>query len=769
MGVMRAHDQNWLVQELEFCPDHVRKYESILSQGNGYMGIRASVEEEAPRNCRYTLVAGTFDRREDKNTTELPNSADVMALEITANGEALSLAGDNSAYYRRVLDLHTGLLTRSFLWKPGAGGKISVCTERFVSLDQLHVTGQRLVLEAVEGTCDLTLTSGIRADDRHGQPHFVDGQSREQAGILQYRETTHESRIEFVTSTAIRVWHCRADGSRSLLPMTVEAGQENILGCWHIHLGTDESVVLEKLCRIATTRDRDLGEPEGDALYDGELKRTGDLLEQGYRATRDASCAAWRCLWGSRDMVIETENCDAPIPDQLAFRFAVYHLTCMAPLHDNRMNIGAKGLSGRGYLGHSFWDTEIYMLPYFIWEDPKGARSLLEYRFLCLESARENAKYYGQKGARFPWEAAWITDRETCPEDHFSKHECHVTADVAYGVYAYYAITHDLDFMLSCGCQLLFETAQFWHSRLDYNAQLDRFEILDVIGPDEFTHEANNNAYTNYLAHLNLELAVWWAAELKENHPADYRRLDALLDLQGSVPLWQEGMDKLHLPKPNEDDILPQDDDFMTLPTIDLTIYRQGLKKLRHDYPYPTYTRLRVSKQADVMNLFLLREEDFAPRVKRKSLDYYEPLCVHESSLSLCAYSMLAADCGEMEKALALFEKAKAIDLGPNMRSSDEGIHAASLGGIWQCCVLGFAGVRLCADRLHIRPCLPPHWNRAKLQFSWRDQRLQLELEQGIAHLTVLEGTPELEIMTHQGLIRGKEKLTWNYKREETV
>ncbi len=742
--------QHWLVEESAFQPEFTRKYESILSQGNGYMGIRASTEEELPRGCRYTLVAGTFDFREDKNTTELPNSADVTALSIAADGKQLSLEGENYAYYRRSLDLQTGLLSRSFLWKPRDEVKISFCTERFVSLADRHVVGQRLVLEAVEGATELTLTSGIRADDRHGPAHFVDGSSREAEGLLQYRETTHESGIGFVTTAGIRVWHRHADGRRSLLPMTLHQGAEKILGAWQVQLQTDEALILEKLSRIATTRDRDVAP---DTLADDELTRTAALVEGGYRTARQATVEAWKNLWDHRDIRITTENETSEIPDQLALRFAVYHLTCMAPLHDNRMNIGAKGLSGRGYMGHTFWDTEIYMLPYYIWEDPAGARSLLEYRYNCLAAARENALHYGQKGARFPWEAAWITHRETCPEDHFSKLEVHVSADVAYGVYQYYAITGDLDFMLKCGCQLLFETAEFWRSRLDYNEEKDRYEILDVIGPDEFTHHANNNAFTNYLAHLNFVLAAQWAEKLAGEYPQLHARLAP------NTEAWRECAEKLYLPRPDENNILPQDDDFMTLPEIDLTIYRAGIKKLRKDYPYPTYTRLKVSKQADVMNLFLLREEAFTPEVKRASLDYYEPYCVHESSLSLCAYAMLAADCQEQEKSLELFQKAKAIDLGSNMKSSDEGIHAASLGGIWQCCALGYAGVRLCDGKLRIAPNLPEHWQSVSLKLWWQGRELSIAVTKDCVTVT---GTGNLEILTDKGLLTGQDTLTWN-------
>lgn len=391
-----------------------------------------------------------------------------------------------------------------------------------------------------------------------------------------------------------------------------------------------------------------------------------------------------------------------------------------------------------------------------------GARSLLEYRYNCLHAARENARHYGFEGARFPWEAAWITDRETCPEDHFAKLEYHVTADVAYGVYYYFEVTHDLDFMRRYGCELLFETARFWNSRLEYNRELDRYEINNVIGPDEFTHHANNNAFTNYLVHLNLTLALYWAKRLKEEFPGDYNRLEMALSLERQLPDWEAGAEKLVLPVAGEDHILPQDDDFMTLPEIDLTIYRAGIKKLRKDYPYPTYTRLKVSKQADVMNLFLLREDLFPREVKQASLRYYEPFCVHESSLSLCAYSMLAADCGLMEDAMALFERAREIDLGDNLKSSDEGIHAASLGGLWQCCVLGFCGVRLCGDKLRIAPNLPPYWNGATARIFWRGSRLEIRATHDRVSVRVLSGPENLEILTENGIITGTKELSWN-------
>lgn len=756
MNATNEAKRNWLVREDRFVSgEYPRKYESIMCQGNGYMGVRAATEEGYEKTVRYTLVAGTFDKFERKNTTELPNSADTTAVDITADGIKLALADGNFENYSRILDLSDGVLTRSFEWMPREDLRIGFASERFVSLADRHVLGQKLTLRVLEGEGEISLHTGIRGGERYGEPHFLDMEGRLEGDILQYAETTHESGISFATGA----WVQAVVGNTVLEP-EYHLDTDRIAACYSVKLRAGQELQVEKLCRVATTRDNDFtagDDWEREALIRREADEMQQLKKTGYAALLAFSRAAWAKLWEHRDITITG---DADI-DILSYRFAVYHLTVMAPLHDNRMNIGAKGLSGKGYMGHTFWDTEIYMLPYFIWTDPKGARSLLEYRYLCLDSARKNAANYGFEGAKYPWEAAWITDPETCPEDHFSKHEFHVTADVAYGVYYYYEATRDLDFMLRCGCEILFETARFWKSRLEYNAEKDCYEILDVIGPDEFTHQANNNAFTNYLAHLNLELACKWYHRLKAEFPGEYDRLAKKLALGDEAASWKERADKLMLPVADENNILPQDDDFMTLPEIDLTVYRAGEKKLRKDYPYPTYTRLKVSKQADVMNLFLLREDLFPQEVKKASLDYYEPFCVHESSLSLCAYAMLAADCREDAAAYAFFERARAIDLGDNLKSSDDGIHAASLGGIWQCCVLGFCGVRLCGDQLRIAPNLPQCWESAAVRIFWRGSLLEVTATHEDVTVQVLEGSTKLEVMSAQGILRGEKQLSW--------
>ncbi len=725
--------KNWTVRESGFQKNYIRKYESIMCQGNGYMGVRAATEEDYQKTIHYTLVAGTFDFAEELNTTELPNSADVTAVKITVNDIPLDLTVGKVEEYERCLSLYNGLLTRKFVWEPQEGLRIEFRSERFVSLKEIHVLGQRVSMKVLEGEATLGVESGILGGKRYGQPHFTKMQGYAHDEILQYAETTHESGITFVTSATIKTWKVNADSrNKTVLKTEIFKERERVTSSCKEHLKKGEEIHFEKLCRIATTRDKDA--PRTELLLSREKEEMLKLRRRGYEDVWKCSRECWEELWKERDIEI-SGDADS---DQRALRFAIYHLTIMMPSHDNRMNVGAKGLSGKDYWGHTFWDTEIYILPYFTWHAPQNARSLLENRFLSLDAARQKARKNGFEGAMYPWEAAWITDGDTCPKKHFIKQEIHVTADVAYGVYYYYEVTHDLDFMCKYGCEILFETAQFWKSRLEYRPDVDAYELCDVIGPDEFTHHADNNAYTNYLTWWNLKLAIEWKERLQREFPEDYERLNKKLDLKDRALKWRERKEKIILPKPNEDHILPQDSTYMSLPEIDLSAYRKKEKKLREDYPFPTYTRLKVSKQADVMNLFLLLEELFTDEVKRASLAYYEPYCVHESSLSLCAYSMLAADCGEDTKAYEFFVGARDIDLGL-WNNSDHGIHAASLGGIWQCCVLGFAGVRMCGGEMCIRSNLPKHWDKMQFRLWWRGRHLEVLVTKDSADMKILE------------------------------
>ena len=432
----------------------------------------------------------------------------------------------------------------------------------------------------------------------------------------------------------------------------------------------------------------------------------------------------------------------------------------MTPKHDSRMGIGAKGLTGEGYKGHSFWDTEVFILPFYIYSNPKVARSLLKYRYLGLEGARLKAKENGYMGAMYPWEAAWPSDGEVTPvwgavDIVTGKQtkiwsgfiEQHITSDIANAVWQYYIITDDQEFMNKYGYEIIFETANFWSSRLEYNEEFDYYEINEVIGPDEYKEHVNNNAFTNYMAMHNFKLAIKYANELIDRNDEVFESLENKYRISNLKNDWKEKIEKIYLPIPNKDLVIPQDDSYLSKEVIDLTKYKNhaNVATLFKDYSLDQVNEMQISKQADIVILFYLLEDLFSNEVKIANFNYYEPKTMHDSSLSLSTHSIIANDLGNKEIAYDLFKRATRIDMGQNLDSSNHGIHSASLGGIWQCIVMGFGGVRMLGEKLRINPNLPDKWSNLEFPMYWKGELLHVSLTKERLKIST-NSTSEIEL-----------------------
>ena len=709
---------------------------------------------------RDLLVAGTFDRFSPEEVTELPNAADVTNIELHLDGERFDLTQGEVLSYERSLNIKTGLLTRNVIWKSPNGKRYSLRFERVVSLRRLHTIALRVSVTP-ESDCTLTLTSGIDGRmSNDGSQHFTEGQTRfYDKHYLQFVPRTIESNIHFVLSACHRF---TLDGEATAPASDINIVRRRMYSRFTQTLAAGQTLVMEKFANVYTTRDADaqgLPLPELQALALAALKEDEAL---GFDALAAESAACWEeKVWNRAPIVI-----DGPDYDQFAVRFAQYHMQLMTPAHDNRMNIGAKGLAGEGYKGHTFWDTEIFLLPYFVFSMPEVARRLEEYRYLSLPGAHAKALHNGCEGAQFPWESAWLDDGEVTPEymgtDIVTGQlikvwsgfiEIHITADVAFGVWQYYVCTGDQDYMDRYGYELIFDCAKFWLSRLEPGED-GLLHMNDVVGPDEYKEHVDDNAFTNYMARWNMQKAVEYAKQLSEEKPRLYAALDQKLGLTALLPKWEEALPRIFLTQPNEQNVLPQDSTYLTLEDIDLTKYKQqshvgGIYK---DYNQEQITKMQVSKQADVMVLFYLLEEQFSAAVKRASWDYYEPRCLHDSSLSLSTHSVLACDNGDVALGYQMFEKACGIDLSnDDLHSSDAGIHAASFGGLWQCVVYGFGGLRMIGGRLRVDPRLPDQWKGLSYKLSWKGQTLAVKITRDAVTVTNETGAAPVELE-----IRGK-------------
>lgn len=760
----RNEKENWLVAETAFEIEHQGKCEAIFCSGNGYLGQRAALEERYVGQTRDLLVTGTFNKFDDGEVTELPNLPDVTNMEFQVDGVRFAMDAGNTSEYLRVLDLETGEVARTLVWTHPDRRRFRLRFARFASMDNEHVLGLRAEITALDGDAKIRVDSGI--DGRvtsGGSQHFHEGEKRIfDNRVLRMCSTTIQSKVTCCLHTghSFRVNGAQAQGK--LLPI-IDRRYMAMRAAFALKKG--ETLTVEKITVVTTSRDKaydGLADAAQRAAGDG-LAMVEDALTKGYDALFALSCQAWRGVWAEADIRVDADRAF----DQLMIRFALYHLNIMVKKDDNRVGIGAKGMTGEGYKGHSFWDTEVFILPYFTLTQPEVARMLLEYRYRGLYGARLKAKENGYQGAMYPWEAAWVDDGEVTPlwgaADVVTGKpmkiltgliEQHITADVAFGVSQYYAVTGDDDFMNRCGYEMLIDTARFWASRVTWNEAKGAYVILDVIGPDEYKEHVDNNAYTNYMAANNMRLALSAMDTLERDGGETRARLDAAFDFAASRKVIGEALDKLYLPKPNEEGIVPQFDGYFNLKHIDLTPYKQAsvVGTIYNDYNMEQIGTFQVHKQADTLVLMLLMDDLFPADVKKKNYYFYESRTLHDSSLSKSTHCVLAADLHEDATAYEFFKGCGNIDLGPVMTTSDMGVHTASMGGIWQCVAYGFGGVRVVGQALHVSPRLPEGWHRLSLPICWRGQKLRLEADKAAAKLTNLGDKPVEAVLCGQAV-----------------
>ena len=758
MGMNYNKISDWILAEDSPDSTQLGKCEAVMCLGNGYMGLRSATEERYLGETRNLLVNGTFNKFDENEVTELPNAADVTAIELWIDGERFSLDQGSYENYSRELNIRTGELTRQVAWTSVGGKKVMLTFKRIVSLKRLHDIAMTVSVTAEGQPVKLKIRSGIDARVTNtGSQHFSEGEKRfYDKKYIQFVEATTQSGITFVINATHAFYR---DGKEEELATDVNIVRRWLYADYTVELEAGQTFTVEKYANVNTTRDFDRGGLSAAELQEQSLEDLKESVKIGYQTLAKESAEQWeKEVWDIAP--IDIQGGEGSDLDLFSVRFAQYHMRLMVPRHDNRMNIGAKALSGEGYKGHCFWDTEIFLLPYFIFTDPEAAKKLVEYRYLSLPGAHKKAEENGYDGAMFPWESAWLDDGETCPlydgTDILTGTpikvwsgiiEQHITADVAFGVWQYGIITDDEDFMQRCGYELIMDTAKFWASRLEPGED-GKYHINDVVGPDEYHEHVNDNAFTNYMARWNMAKAIEYHDMLKEKQPELFKELSDKLNLSEAYGKWVDAVEHIYLPQPTKDNILPMDDRFMNGKYIDLTKYKEqdfvgGIMK---DYNLEQIQGIQVCKQADCLVLFYLLEDEFPLEVKKASWAYYVDRTLHDSSLSLSTHSVQAADMEDMDMAYDLFKKASMIDLGPVMTTSNAGIHAASFGGVWECVVYGFGGARMLNGKLRIDPRLPKAWDKLTYTLLWKGQKLEVTVTKDNTEIRNLTGTKTVEV-----------------------
>jgi trehalose/maltose hydrolase-like predicted phosphorylase len=742
-------DRAWTLSVDGYDPLREGSVESRFAISNGFLGIRgvrATTRGERWAMPARTYVAGLFDMPGTLGATPgLVPAADWLKVRITLpDGVLVRHPGEVSAH-RMTLDMRRGALL-SDSRQPGTGVPgVHLRTLRLVSLSERAVGLQLIHLEIENAELDITLEALFEGTDLG----LVAEQLHQDLGVW---HTSHSGKgLAMATASSLRI-----DG-RDLPP----AALGTLSATWSWRSRPGQIVSFERLVAVVRSDSSD-GSPGDDAR-----KILGQARQEGWRSVVAAHEAAWVARWQCSDVEVEGDA-DA----QRALRFATYHLNSAANPADERVSIGARALTGDNYRGHVFWDTEIFLLPFYVLTWPEAARALLMYRFHTLDGARTKAAVMGWRGALYAWEST-DTGAEMTPEQAVGpdrkvvaimcgKQEQHISADVAFAVWQYWQATRDEGFLLDAGAEILLETGRFWSSRAELEADGQR-HIRGVIGPDEYHEHIDDNAFTNVMARWTIRRALDVSALLLARWPERWTALAARLGIDDAeLASWLDAAETIATGLHPQTGLFEQFAGYSGLEEIDLANYAGRSVPMDVVLGRARTQTSQVIKQADVVALLGLLPEEFPHEAAAANFRYYEPRCSHGSSLSRAMHGLVAARLGDRKMALSYFRETAEIDLGDTHVAIDGGVHIAALGGIWMIAVFGFAGVSLQQDGIAVDPHLPEHWRSLAFSVQWRGRRLKIRIGKGAQHIeatldagdpmtVVVRGEPH-ELRRGQGL-----------------
>ena len=743
------------IQFDDFIPAEYARRETLFHVANGRLGVRGSFEEGVPedvRSIRGAYINGFYDEApihyEERlhgfahTQQSMVNLPDAQGISVSLDGEGFSCFEGRMDAFSQSLDTRTGVYTREITWTSPRGKRTRLVFRRLASFEMPELFLIELEILPLNWSGPAAITSTLSGDVRQDS----DPRDPRKAAIgrktLAVEEITRQKGASLMRLRTLGSGLELASAVRHALPhgmeQTVSRGADAVTWLMTGELRQGQAFTLTKYCVFADVR-----------RHDDPAAAAARLLEEAarqpfsYWAGRQESALAVLMHGAQADI-----NGDEALDRSLSY--AMYSLLASAG-RDGVGNIASKGLSGEGYEGHYFWDTEIYMFPFFLLTNPEIAKQLLISRASMLPGAVAHAREMGHPtGALYAWRT--ITGPECSSYFPSGSAQYHINADIAHAFLSYWQVTNDLAFMAETGFEVLAQTARLW---LDAGHMHEgQFRIDDVTGPDEYSCIVNNNYYTNKAAQHHLRGLCRLAGAMKAAGLfADAARGIGLTEQE--LFSFQEAADRMYLPYDEALGISAQDDSFLSKKRLDLAgIPRENYPLLMHYHPLFLY-RHQVLKQADTVLSHFLYEEGEDEDVIRRSYHYYEAITTHDSSLSPCVYAMMAARIGETEKALNYYQSVATLDLYDTHKNTADGIHAANMGGAWLGLVFGFAGLRLKEDGLHFRPHLPEGWQSFRFRLRWRDSLVEAKMGPAGLSFTLLEGPAfELRVNGEKRLVK---------------
>ncbi len=744
----------WRIVEKQFYPRFLSQSETIFSTANGYLGMRGCFEEGTPVSENGTFINGFYESWKitypeiaygfSKTGQTMVNVTDSKIIKLYVDDEPFSLPDANLAGYERVLDMQAGTLDREIVWEMPSGKRVAIKSRRLVSFEHRHLAAISYEVTVLNDDAPVTISSEMRNDPPQ---QFSEEDPRLGRG---FQGRVLRPRVHYRKKQRVVLGHA-TDASK----MTLACGIEHLLETECNY--SSETKAEENLGKVVFSVAAQAGKPirltkymayhtsahiPADELC-ASVERTLDrAVANGFQDLLDSQRQYLEDFWRRSDVQIEghADRKHRAPETQQAIRFNLLQILQAAARAGNT-GIPAKGLTGQAYDGHYFWDSEVYVLPFLTYTNPRLARNQLDFRYSILDKARQRAQELHEQGAKFPWRT--INGEEASAFYAAGTAQFHINADIASALHKYVEVTGDEEFLHDKGVELLVETARLWYGHGFFSEQKGgKFCIHGVTGPDEYTTVVDNNTYTNLMAQNNLRCAAARAEELRRRAPDRFEFLAEKIGLSHQeIKDWHRAAEEMYIPYVDDLGINPQDDNFLDKQVWDFKNTPRDLYPLLlHFHPLEIYRR-QVIKQADVVLALFLLGQKFSRDQKRRNFDYYDPLTTGDSSLSVGVQSILAAEIGYMDKALAYAHYAVLMDLGNVEGNVKDGCHIASMGASWMVLVNGFGGMRDHDGVLSFHPRLPEPIKKLRFPLTFQGQFLEVSLEQDTATYLLQEGT----------------------------
>lgn len=742
----------WKIIEEELVPSNNRISESIFSIGNGFMGQRANFEEYySGETLQGSYIGGVY--YPDKTRVgwwkngypeyfaKVINATNWIGINVAIEGELLDLNHCEVEDFRRELNMHDGLLTRTATASLPNGKKVRLMSRRFISLTEKDLGAIEFTITPLNFSGSIELVpyldgDVVNSDSNYDEKFWVEIGKKAGESFSYVHSKTKKTGFEVCTAMK---WQLSVNGTTTKPNVTLQEDASYVSNKIIVEASKAESIVLHKYVAIESSLYND-----NEELVAVSESRLNELFSKGFDRLLDEHSSAWHEKWEESDIRIGGD-----LSAQQAIRFNIFQLYQTYTGENENLNIGPKGFTGEKYGGVTYWDTEAYCLPFYMrTADSSVARNLLKYRYNHLQKAQQNAQMLGFNHGAALYPMVTINGEECHNEWEITFEEIHRNGAIAYAVYNYIQYTGDEAYMAEYGLEVLIGISRFWSQRVNWSENKQKYVLLGVTGPNEYENNVNNNWYTLKLISWTLKYTMEQIEKLSAS--GQFEQIAAKIGFTKSTELdkWKDVVNNLYFPEDKTRNVFLQQDGFLDKDLTPVNELPESERPIHQNWSWDRILRSCYIKQADVLQGLYMFEKDYDEETIKRNFDFYEPLTVHESSLSPCIHSIIASKIGYHDKAYEMYLRTARLDLNDINNDTEDGLHITSMGGTWMSIVEGFAGLRMQEDTLSLSPSIPNQWDFYEFRIVFRGIKLDVRIEKGNVLINNLSNK-EMKIRLH--------------------